>query len=100
MSSLVTTSISQQDRMEVFPVSLRVRRPGTGRDVVPPDRSDSSINSFSEASRRRLRFRALNAFPALISQFGLTYHENWPSDGRICKALRIPMKVTSYSNAS
>jgi hypothetical protein len=33
-----------------------------------------------------LRFRALNAFPALVSQFGLTYHENWPSDGRVCKA--------------
>jgi len=27
----------------------------------------------------------MNAFPALISQFGLTYHDHWPTDGREAK---------------
>ena len=85
--SLVSTSISQQDRLEVFPVSLRVKRPGSGNpNQPPPDRSASAIGSFSENSRRRLRFRALNASPALVSQFGLTYHRDWPTDGRLSKA--------------
>lgn len=86
-AGLVSTSISQQERIEVFPVSLRIRRPGTGNpNQEPPDRSGSSLASFSDASRRRLRFRALNAFPALVSQFGLTYHHDWPTDGRASKA--------------
>lgn len=84
---LVSSCISQQDRIEVFPVSLRVKRPGRGNpDQAPPDRSGTWIGSFSVQSRRKLRFRAVNAFPALVSQFGLTYHEKWPSDGRISKA--------------
>ncbi|ALC16661.1 hypothetical protein DSOUD_1889 [Desulfuromonas soudanensis] len=86
-SPLVTTSISQQNRLELFPVSLRVKRPGQGNpDQTPPDRSGSWIGSFSAGSRRRLRFRAVNAFPALVSQFGLTYHDQWPVDGRTSKA--------------
>jgi hypothetical protein len=27
----------------------------------------------------------VNAFPKLISQLGLTYHNDWPTDGRTCK---------------
>lgn len=84
--SLVTTSISQTGRFEVFPRSLRVVRPGTGRqDAMPPDRSGQSISGFSDKSRSRLRFAALNAFPALTSQLALTYHDTWPTDGRQCK---------------
>jgi len=84
---LVSSSISQQDCLEVYPVSLRVRRPGYGNpDQEPPDRSGTALESFSSKSRRRLRFRAINAFPALVSQFGLTYHNEWPSDGRLSKA--------------
>jgi len=33
-----------------------------------------------------LRFRALDAVPSLVSQFGLTYHEDWPRNGRVCKS--------------
>lgn len=84
---LVTTPISQQDRIEIFPVSLRVKRPGCGNpNQEPPDRSGSWIGSFSDNSRRRLRFRAVNAFPALVSQLALTYHNEWPTDGRTSKA--------------
>ena len=82
---LVSSCISQQDRVEVFPVSLRVRRQGCGNpNQQPPEKTE--IFSFSDHSRRRLRFRALNAFPALVSQFGLTYHNQWPTDGRTSKA--------------
>lgn len=61
-------------------------RPGTGNSsAVPPDRSGSEITGFSDKSRSRLRFAAVNAYPALISQIGLTYHDQWPTDGRECK---------------
>lgn len=84
---LVSSCISQQNRFEVFASSLSVKRPGTGhQDAVPPDRSDTSINSFSRYSRMRLRKRAKDAVPSLISQFGLTYHDDWPSDGSVCKS--------------
>jgi hypothetical protein len=83
---LVTTPITQQPSLEVYPVSVRLIRPGTGNyGQIPPDRSQTKIDSFSEKSRRKLRFRAVNSFPALISQFGLTYHNHWPKDGRESK---------------
>ena len=85
---LVSSCISQQTpsaHLQIFPQSLRVKRPGTGNpNQTPPEKT--AINSFSDHSRRRLRFRALNAFPALVSQFGLTYHNEWPTDGRASKA--------------
>lgn len=82
---LVTTPISQQSRIELYPQSLRVKRPFAGEAPTPPDRTGSQITGFSDKSRRQLRFRALNAFPALVSQLGLTYHDEWPTDGRECK---------------
>ena len=83
---LVTTSISHRDRLELYPVSLRVKRPNSGKpDTIPPDRSGQALTGFSSKSRSRLRFMAINAFPALISQLGLTYHNEWPTDGRTCK---------------
>lgn len=87
---LVSTCISQhgqRPRLELYPSSLRVKRPGSGQTGQdPPDRTGTELSSFSEQSRRKLRFRAINAFPALISQMALTYHETWPKDGRLSKA--------------
>lgn len=87
---LVSTPISQhglQPRLEIYPQSLRVKRPGTGNHgQLPPDRTDNEIDAFSSKSRSRLRFRAINAFPALVSQMALTYHETWPTDGRASKS--------------
>lgn len=84
---LVSTSISQQDRIELYRMALKVRRPGTGNsNAVPPDRSGSTLQGFSDKSRSGLRFLAENAARPLISQFGLTYHGDWPTDGRACKA--------------
>ena len=83
---LGTTSISQHDVLEVYPVSVRVKRQSRGNPQAAPDRSGTQIQGFSDNSRRRLRFAAVNASPSLISQFVLTYHLDWPIDGRACKA--------------
>ena len=82
---LVSSPISQQrglDSLEVFPRSLRVRRPFTGPVATPPDRTASGIQSFSDKSRSRLRFTAANSSHLLISQFCCTYHNVWPINGR------------------
>lgn len=84
---LVTTSISQQSRVEVYNRALKLKRPGTGNlDAIPPDRTGSTLCGFSDKSRAGLRFLAENSARPLVSQFGLTYHDKWPTDGRICKA--------------
>jgi len=84
---LVSTSISQQDRIEVYRQALKVKRPGSGNpDQEPPDRSGTAIQGFSDKSRAGLRFLAENSAAPLVSQFGLTYHDEWPSDGRTSKA--------------
>ena len=44
----------------------------------------ADISSFTNQSKRRLRWCASNASPALVSQFGMTYHNANP-DGRTCK---------------
>ncbi len=44
-----------------------------------------AISSFSEASKRRLKFLSSNSTTELISQFCCTYHERAPSDGRLLK---------------
>jgi len=81
---LVSTSISQQDSFEIYRTSIRVKRSGCGNhNQKPPKRT--AINSFSSKSRSRLRFHAINSTKPLISQFLLTYHDDWPTDGRECK---------------
>jgi hypothetical protein len=87
-SSLVSTHISQQTtswlncKLELYPCSVRVLRSGSHRIFKRGKRG--IISGFSTASRKRLRFTAANAFPALISQFGMTYHDRIPS-GREAK---------------
>jgi hypothetical protein len=84
--TLVTTSISQTDTLELYPESLKVKRPNSGNQKAePPLRTGKLLDGFSSKSRSRLRFQAMNAFPHLVSQLGLTYHNQWPTDGRECK---------------
>ena len=68
--------------LELYPSSVKILRPNNFNFKGGGSRKE--IASFSWASKRRLRFRALNAFPALISQFGMTYHFRIP-DGREAK---------------
>lgn len=89
---LVNKSISQRKNksgnpvksIQYWPRSLRLVRDYQGRtcENTPPPRSE--ILSFSLKSKRRLKFNAGNAFPALISQFGMTYHKTSP-DGKTVK---------------
>jgi len=84
MGALVPSPISRQRSLSVFPRSVKISGLGSRNpDQVPPVRTE--IFQFSENSRRRLRFVALNAFPALVSQFCLTYHHNFPQDGKQLK---------------
>lgn len=84
---LVSSPISEQRTprepltFEVYPRSLRVRRPYHGPVPTPPARSGSTLQGFSDKSRGRLRFTAANA-GHLTAQFCCTYHEYWPVDGR------------------
>lgn len=92
-SSLVSTIISQQDssfvnfKLQLFPCSVKILRPGS--HTIPKPGKRGTISAFSTASRKRLRFTAANAFPALISQFGMTYHLRNPSGREVKKDLNI-----------
>lgn len=81
---LVPSRISDTGAFRLSPKSLKIKGKAASRpDQIPPTRTE--IFQFSENSRRRLRFAALNAWPKLISQFCLTYHEHFPSDGKELK---------------
>lgn len=89
---LVNTFISQQSSksrnpvksLQVYHRAVKLVRVFPGNPDQKPPTVRAEIQSFSDASKRRLRFAALNAFPALVSQFGMTYHNGDP-DGRTCK---------------
>jgi hypothetical protein len=61
---------------------VKIVRPGS--HVISKPGKKKAISSFTWASKRRLRFKAVNAWPALVSQFGMTYHLRSPS-GREAK---------------
>lgn len=91
-SPLVNRCISQTGSNSVNPVesllvwnkAVKIVRSSESfkSQNAPPVRSE--IQSFSVHSRRRLKFTSSNAFPSLISQFGMTYHKAEP-DGRTVK---------------
>jgi hypothetical protein len=72
--------------LEVYPSSVRVRRPKTHRPDIARFSRRGKINAFSWRSRRRAGFNSANPSQPCRSQFGLTYHENFPTDGAVCKA--------------
>jgi len=71
-------------RLLAWPRALKLERDYSpdGATVTRGDRGQ--ISSFSMASKRRLKFTAGNAFPQLISQFAMTYHQSTP-DGLTVK---------------
>jgi len=79
---LVTSPISQST-FEVYPQTIKVKRPFKGEKPNPPTRSNTQLQGFSDKSRSRLRFVSTNSGHILRSQFGLTYPgDHWPTDGR------------------
>ncbi len=89
---LVNRCISQQSKKEnpvtalhIWPRAVKLERDYKRKSDTPVGGERGEICSFSAASKRRLRFTASNAFPELISQFALTYHNRQP-DGRMVKA--------------
>ncbi len=79
---LVSSPISQKTEIQLYPVTIKIKRQFTGEMPTPPVRSGSQLQGFSDKSRGRLRFTATNSRDLLQSQFGLTYHNEWPTDGR------------------
>ncbi len=84
--SLVTTHISENSisrfGLELYPVSVKIVRPSFAESDKRGIRA--AISSFTWGSKKRLRFQAANALPALISVFAMTYHEKLP-EGREVK---------------
>lgn len=91
-SPLVNTLISEQSRgtknpvkaLHVWPRAIKLERDFDSGSSRPPPSLRGEISSFSMASKRRLKFTAGNAFPQLISQIALTYHQATP-DGHAVK---------------
>jgi hypothetical protein len=84
-ATLVSSPISQQndpESIEIFPASVRVRRPFRGAKPLPPLRQSTTLQGFSDKSRSRLRFTAANSADFLRAQFCCTYHNVWPINGR------------------
>jgi len=86
-SSLVNSFISHRnvEKLEVFKRSCRIIRPFKAKPVTRGIRGQ--ISSFSISSKRRLKFTAGNAFPALVTQFGMTYHKSRPSGREVKRHL-------------
>lgn len=90
--SLVNRSISEQSSNCRNPVksflvyhrAVKLVRDFTPKDKPTPPVNRGEIQSFSDKSRRRLKFAASNAFPSLVSQLALTYHHGTP-DGLTVK---------------
>ncbi len=74
-----------------FRQALKVVRPYQGKLKHPEKRG--LIDAFSPQSRRRLRFVCRNAYPELVSQFCLTYHEKKPDGKMVKKHLDSFLKV-------
>lgn len=55
---LVSSPISQKTVFEVYPATLKVKRPFNGEAPVPPTRTGQQLKGFSDKSRSRLRFNA------------------------------------------
>jgi hypothetical protein len=97
IGTLVNRFISQQNEItvknrgqvkgfDVYENAIRVVREfdgsgNTGGGVR------GNIESFSKASKRRLKFKASNANPHLISQFCMTYHNSFPPGDVVKKQL-------------
>lgn len=81
---LVQSVKSAEERFELYPRTIIHKRPQT---TNPPKKRGTrkAIDHLSKRAQRGLRHAAVNAWPALVSQFCLTYHQNWPKDGRIVK---------------
>lgn len=82
---LVTSPISQTF-FELYPSSVKVKRPFFGQNPTPPDRSQTELEGFSKNSRSRLRFTAANSAHLIKTQFCMTYADVWPVNGRSLKA--------------
>lgn len=75
-----------------YPLSLKVLRCSSLNQISSRGGGlRNEITSFTNDSRRRLKFLCMNSADLLISQYCLTYHENPPVDG-----LKLKQNLNSY----
>lgn len=82
---LVTPCKTPQTSFHLYPRTVKIKKPFLKEQTPPPPRNLTTISGFSNSSRRNLKFKAANSSHLLRSQFGLSYGDNYPTDGRICK---------------
>lgn len=73
----IGSKVHQVHGFTVWPSTVKILRGVSPRSLVTSGGIRAAITSFSESSKRNLKFKAANAFPHLISQFCLTYHEHF-----------------------
>ncbi|WP_303722822.1 hypothetical protein [Malonomonas rubra] len=86
MSAPLVSSPISQTFLELYPKSIRIKRPFVGEPPTPPERVDTTIQGFNKKSRSRLRFTAANSDDKILTQFCMTYADVWPVNGRSLKA--------------
>lgn len=87
-NTLVNSFINQIEEnsiIELYPKSCRIKRPEYTSSSNHTRAKRRNITSFSKPSVRTLKFKAMNAFPVLISQFCMTYHNNLPDSEALKK---------------
>ncbi len=86
---LVSYPISQthaEQTIELYPKTIKIKRPFLGEKPQPPNREGTEIQGFSKKARSHLRFTASNATTlAHCAQFVATYHDCWPINGKELK---------------
>lgn len=87
---LVNRSISQNnsvDKILIYPSAIQGKRHNYGQKKTGTIALRKEITSFSDKSKRNLRFLAGNTSVPLISQFCLTYHRTCPDGATVKKHL-------------
>lgn len=79
----LSQDLTHRIRFEVERSGVTVKRsnPSAARSALGGRRSE--ITGFSDASKRNLRRIVENAFPELVSQVALTYHEQFPGGHQV-----------------
>lgn len=74
----LSQDLTHRIRFEVERSGVTVKRTNPMQSRGPVGGKRSAITGFSDASKRNLKRIVENAFPELVSQIALTYHEQFP----------------------
>lgn len=72
---------TSQEKLHIYSSSVRIKKPFIGTPPEPPTHTETT--EFSRTARQRLYFFLENTQFEYKSQFVGTYHNTWPTDGKI-----------------